>query len=386
VEPDVVYGDNGLTYELMLDIVNNTNRIKKYVTFLQCPDELYKPMENMHLIKRNRTLFVGVDFPDLIKNKEPFTMLVYGDNFQYNLSLEYSKDSYTLHVIDLNINAGHRFYYNDCVLGLDSNENLIFKIPEVVADMIFEAKEVIINSNGYTALVSLKLNNKLDEFHLIPDEQKTMVYNFNKELIKRYSELELLVFQDNTFLRAIPLRPLSYEDIQEHWAKDYIEKLMAEDIVFGRENDRFNPDDEITRAEFAAFFSNIANKDVDVTGINFTDVYESHPLNKYISNAVALKLISGYADGTFRPDSPITRQDAAVIIKRYYELDTKQNNYYIDLSNYNDFNLISDYALDAVQFCVGRGIINGKTGRLIAPRENITRAETVVIIYRMLGY
>ena len=165
-----------------------------------------------------------------------------------------------------------------------------------------------------------------------------------------------------------------FSDISSHWAKSNIEKLAAKGIINGFDDKTFKPDNKITRAEFTKIVCN-------AFGINgggkaaFSDVSPSDWYYESVSAAAGALVVNGF-DGMFYPSGYITREDAAVIINRILKLGADG-----ELS-FGDAYAISDYASDAVCALAENGIIKGYADETFKPKDNITRAETAVIIER----
>lgn len=181
---------------------------------------------------------------------------------------------------------------------------------------------------------------------------------------------------------------VKFSDIDEHWAQKVIEDLGERLIVSGVGSGRFEPDRDITRAEFVTIVLNglgllRKNQNCDI----FADVTKKDWYYDAIALAYENNLIIGSADGKFYPDRTITREEAIVIIIRAMNLigcDTSVSNddrKYI--SNYTDFGNLSDWAVDSALVCIKNGIINGNN-KLLSPGENATRAEVSAIIRRYL--
>ena len=119
-------------------------------------------------------------------------------------------------------------------------------------------------------------------------------------------------------------------------------------------------------------------------GLSFNDV----PLNMYYSPSVKWAsgngIISGYENGEFRPDEPITREQIVAIIHRfaiYAGLDTSSTS---DLDDFSDGDGVSSWALEAMRWAVDLGIIGGRADGTIDPQGLAQRAEVAAIIHRFL--
>jgi uncharacterized protein YjdB len=168
-------------------------------------------------------------------------------------------------------------------------------------------------------------------------------------------------------------------DLSGHWAEAKMTEWIRLGYIKGYPDGTVRPDNRITRAEFMA----IVNKAFALTGsraISYTDVKSSDWYYSVISMAVANGYIGGYPDGTMRPNAPISRAEAAVIITKVTQLtlDPTTANYY------NDRALIPTWSLGAVGAVSKAGIMSGYTGGLFGAQRSITRAETVAALSKAL--
>lgn len=99
---------------------------------------------------------------------------------------------------------------------------------------------------------------------------------------------------------------------------------------------------------------------------------------------VPLKCFDGK---TFRPDEPITREQAAAMLQRYAEFAKESNSLWneTNILSYEDFDSISDWAIPSLQWAVGAGVMKGRTDSTINPIENITRAEIAQMLINYMG-
>ncbi len=104
-----------------------------------------------------------------------------------------------------------------------------------------------------------------------------------------------------------------FSDIDNHWAKDWIKNAVDLGFVSGYEDGTFKPDRTITRAEFSTML-NKAMKIEITENINFSDVGEKEWFYKEIQKSVAAGFFSGYENNTFRPNNPIKREEVAKVV------------------------------------------------------------------------
>jgi len=167
------------------------------------------------------------------------------------------------------------------------------------------------------------------------------------------------------------------------WARKEIEALAAEGIIKGTSETTFSPGAKIKRADFVCLLVRAFKFTAEVDE-NFDDVEPGKYYFQEVGIAKKLGIILGTGGNKFRPNDHISRQDMMVIVARTMKIaGMKPQNAPADLSGFSDANEIAPYAKDAVAMLVGEGIIKGSNGR-INPKGTATRAETAVILYRVL--
>ena len=170
----------------------------------------------------------------------------------------------------------------------------------------------------------------------------------------------------------------TFSDIKNHWAENYITRLVENGAVNGYSDRTFKPDNTITRAEFTKIIVSIFELSGESKS-QYSDVSKDDWYNVYIEKASASGIIQG-SDGMFFPNKNITRQDAALIIHRVLTL---KNITMKAGKEFSDNDEISEYAKVAVSQMSEIGVINGYDGEFM-PKNNITRAEAVAMIVRAL--
>ncbi|MEA4893902.1 MAG: S-layer homology domain-containing protein [Oscillospiraceae bacterium] len=184
-------------------------------------------------------------------------------------------------------------------------------------------------------------------------------------------------------------KSVNFMDIAGHWALAAINDIGSRLIVTGYENGNFNPDNSITRAEFATIIVKTLGLEPGTETSGFSDVSGSDWYCGYVEAASNYGLITGYPDGSFGPNDTITREQAATIIARAMVLtnfDSGLTNDEISelLGAFTDSASISSYAESGIAACLKTGIIIGKSNTTISPSADITRAEVAAMIQRLL--
>jgi hypothetical protein len=180
---------------------------------------------------------------------------------------------------------------------------------------------------------------------------------------------------------TIAEQPAALTDIQQHWARDYIEKLTARGVLQGYADGTFKPDQSISRAEFTLMLARALELPLDENASgNFQD-WDTTPAwaKGGISAAVKAGIIKGYDDGTFRAGQLINRAEMAVMIINAMEQKPPASN-----TEFTDNAAIPDWARTAVAQGVQAGLITGKGNNLFQPADQATRAESACMLARLL--
>lgn len=171
----------------------------------------------------------------------------------------------------------------------------------------------------------------------------------------------------------------AFSDIGSSWAKEYINKLYNRGILFSKQSGQYKPADNITRAEFAAYLVNTLGLEPKTTTVSFKDIKDSSDYAAFIRTAAAYGLITGDPQGYYKPNDPITRQDAATIMKRAIDV-TGASYGVLSEPVFNDGAQVSSYAKDAVKLIYNLQIMTGKPGNLFEPKSYTTKAEVSKIL------
>lgn len=172
-----------------------------------------------------------------------------------------------------------------------------------------------------------------------------------------------------------------FKDMQSaQWAKTAVYYLCDKGIVSGKTADTFEPNANITRAEFAKLIVMASGKAFETNENAFSDINENDWFFKYVNGAYKLGIVKGNDEGSFNPNDLITRQDMAVMI---YRLMGKADEN-ADSSVFSDYESISEYARSAVFALVNDGIINGMGNGTFNPLGFATRAQAAQMLYNML--
>ncbi|MDF2724240.1 MAG: hypothetical protein K0Q59_3915, partial [Paenibacillus sp.] len=194
-------------------------------------------------------------------------------------------------------------------------------------------------------------------------------------------------------LYSLVWHPITFKDVEKHWAKDEINNMGSRMIVNGVSNGVFNPDQNMTRAEFAAVIvRGLGLKAESAAASPFKDVKSSDWFGGAVQTAYANGLISGFEDGTFRPLDSITREQAMVIIAKAMKITqlqakqakAPQASWTPSIGDFTDRAAIAEWAASGIEEALKAGLVTGRDGSKLAPKDTVTRAEITVLIQRLL--
>ena len=156
-------------------------------------------------------------------------------------------------------------------------------------------------------------------------------------------------------------------------------------IVTGTDAVHFSPDASCTRAQLVAFLWRASGKPVVNYAMNFNDVDSGTYYAEAVRWAASEKVVEGTTAETFAPDAAVTRAQMVTMLYRFAKaqgMDTTQGG--MAIREFDDFDAVPAYALEAMDWAVNAGVLKGDNNRLL-PQDNCTRAQIVTMLYRALG-
>ena len=180
----------------------------------------------------------------------------------------------------------------------------------------------------------------------------------------------------------------AFADMKDHWAHYDVEYMANEGLVAGKGEGTFDPDAQITRAEYVTILDRAMKYEIEA-GETYADVSADAWYAPYVATAKANGLLNGFpTDDGFKPEQPITREEMAFFTYNAIKATGKNDEWVAslptDFANFTDTAEISDYAKVALEYLVQTGIIKGMTDTTVAPRGNATRAQGAVILKRFM--
>ncbi len=177
----------------------------------------------------------------------------------------------------------------------------------------------------------------------------------------------------------LPVEWIHFSDVDESfWAGPHISYLASQRIVSGYDDGSFKPSAPVRRGQAVAMIARALKWDTTQAETNFSDVNKEYFASGDIAYAVELGIISGFPDGTFKPNAPITRAQMAAILGKAFALGTDSAIIFEDVTTsttgYREINQLAKL-----------GIVTGYDGRFYQPSQTLTRAQFSVILSRVLN-
>ncbi|MGI6487478.1 MAG: fibronectin type III domain-containing protein [Syntrophothermaceae bacterium] len=275
-------------------------------------------------------------------------------------------------------------------LPMDANVKLVSNVVEITRDKAAEFKKPATITLSFN---KFKLNTKHDEpgIYRLDETTKKWIELDNVKVdmadgkvsgeTTEFSKFAVLAAEKDAVGKEEPKqeepgKAVSLTDIKGHWAEKTIEGLVASGAVSGYPDGTFKPNQTITRAEFATIMVKAFTLESKM-GKVFNDT-AGHWAKDSIATAQAYGIVNGYSDTTFGPNDNITREQMAVMIVKAARLADAEGKVF------NDHSKISDWAVQGVATSSGNNIITGYPDNTFRPQANATRAEAATVIVKAL--
>lgn len=183
---------------------------------------------------------------------------------------------------------------------------------------------------------------------------------------------------------SVAWNPITVKAVEKNWSKDAVNDMASRMVVFNF--DTFDPNKAITRADFAEYMVRALGlyRTGSVHENHFKDVSANGDRTLAILIANEYGIISGYPDGTFRPNQVITREEAMVMYQKAMKITklvgTAQDRY----ASYADYNQVGTWASTYVKEVLSAQVFSGTSDHKISPKDNLTYAEAAQAIKNLL--
>lgn len=272
---------------------------------------------------------------------------------------------------------------------LDSNninkDNLISPILEFKLEGVFSNKKVELNYFGKQYIErKIELNKEVDTKKAVGVVLENGVWKpVPTTFIKENGKTFAVIKRNSNSIYSVMEYSKTFEDIKNHWAKENIELLASKKIVNGIKENEFNPNGNITRAQFVTMLvRSLGLKNID--GLKeLKDVEKGSWYEKEVYTAMAFGIVTGYNDDTFKPNKEVTREEMAVMIMRTIQIINGIDNHANNIS-FKDEHEISSWSKDAISIGVKEGIMKGYEDNSFKPKNKATRGEGASLFKNMM--
>ena len=174
---------------------------------------------------------------------------------------------------------------------------------------------------------------------------------------------------------------IEFTDVSKsHWAYSQIQDFVEKGYIEGYGDGTFRPQEPIKRNEFVKIFNQVFGL-TKKSGIVFDDTKDNWAKDE-IDIAVTNGVAQGVGDNKFEPENYITREAAAKMLANYMKIEDKNHD---KINTFSDYNQISDWARDAFEGNIEKGYIQGTDEGKLEPKNDITRAEVVTLLSRVIN-
>lgn len=312
----------------------------------------------------------------LLKNDTATVYVIYGNGITYTAELSHS------HVWDDGVKSGNKTVYtcdvcgetktvkdHDVITPVGPNRPSVSDDVEDVIDMIDEIADLdeITLENREIIEAAREAYDELDA-----DEQ---------DEVKNYDEL---VEAERILASLISVWEHAFIDVaSDAWFAESVAYVYANGLMNGVSDTVFDPYSNTTRGMIVTILWRMNGQTAPLYPCQFTDVTKGAYYELAVAWAAENGIVNGYSDTEFKPDANITREQLAAILFRYaqykgYDVSVGENT---NILSYTDSMTISEYAIPAMQWACGAGLINGIDGAL-QPAGYANRAQTAAILAR----
>lgn len=278
-------------------------------------------------------------------------------------------------VLKKNSSGGGSHYNDTYAIKIEDTENGSVKANEDRA------------SEGETVYLTVKADKGyvLDKLTVTDADDEKITVKEKGENEYTFTMPDAKVTVKATFVKETEEKPetaeLPFTDVTEgNWFYKAVAYVYEQKLMSGVSETEFAPQTSLTRAMLAQVLYNMENQpEVTTTGA-FTDVPDHQWYANAVNWAASENIVAGMGDGIFAPNSPVTREQMAAILYRYAQYKGYDTTKTADISDFADSNKTSAWAVPAMQWAVGTGLISGQGDGILAPSGTATRAEVAQIL------
>ena len=217
------------------------------------------------------------------------------------------------------------------------------------------------------------------------DKELTTAYDFTAKVTKNFTLYAKWTEIEKEPVVDEPDTTITFTDVKKNdWFYANVQYVVENNLMNGVAEDKFAPNDTLTRAMLVTVLYRNAGEPSVNKSIPFADV----DMDSWYANAVIWAkqngIVNGVNDTEFAPDANITREQIATIMFRYAQYKGMDAVTLEENLHFTDADEISEFAVSAMNWAVGTGLMNGKSATTLNPKDNATRAEIAAILQRFI--
>ncbi len=343
--------------------------------------------------------------PNWSVNKEHEIIVEVSGNYKYNGDLDEIVNTAKIEADNTSLTAENLLVGDRHYIGTEIVNNTMIGDDAPVVMIVLDYGE---KGTGKTLKFALPMDEKLYRYDVDDEELIGQVYHYDIDmedtwdkgassgLVGAYVSIvndkgeqqsNEVIYLRNPLEKNDICNNCGFIDVDENaWYSDAVEYVFENGIMKGVGDERFNPDGTTTRGMIVTILHRLEGEPAVRSGNPFSDVENGMWYTNAIIWAAEEGIVEGYGNGKFGPMDKITREQLATMLHRYakykgYDMSVGEDT---NILSYSDFEDISKWAVESIQWACGAGLIKGRTESTIAPQGKANRAETATIIMRFL--
>lgn len=217
----------------------------------------------------------------------------------------------------------------------------------------------------------------------IPNVTKVEVDKDSFEM-RVYRTSDMALVDSFTINKTPETSGMAFTDVKEnHWYYSAVEYAFSKGMMSGMTDTTFGPNVATNRAMLVSVLWRFEGSPEGFSH-SFSDVKSSHYFDKAVAWASSNGIVAGKSADKYAPNDKLTREQMAAILYRYAKYAGKDTTAEGDISVFADLNKLDSYAVDAMKWAFGKGVITGMNATTLDPRGNATRAQLASILQRFL--
>ena len=194
------------------------------------------------------------------------------------------------------------------------------------------------------------------------------------------SQYAIVIDDHNHGIVTLPFTDVSADD----WFYDPVCYVYSQGLMTGTSATTFEPNTSLSRAMLVAVLHRLEGSP-QASASDFIDVSDGDWYAQAVNWAASVGVVNGFDDGSFQPNTAITREQMAAILRNFAAYKGMDVTAADDLANYSDASSVSDWAKESIQWAVGSGLLGGYEDGTLRPQGTTTRAEVASVLQRALG-